>query len=92
MLKQNENELNLIKSIETCDNENEITQILNSNKSHNLKDKLNQTINQNETLLKNVLLEHTDSIIKLFTNTKNISEEIQKSKKSIDTNSSQMIM
>jgi hypothetical protein len=54
--------------------------------------RLQQSISTNDITLKNLLLENTDIIIKLFTNIKAISEDFQKSKKNLETMNSQMLM
>jgi hypothetical protein len=96
MLKENNHNetIDVIKTIEQCENDAELSQILITlRQSVQLNpEKLKQYIIQNDNMLKNTLLENTDSIVKLFSSTKHISEELQKSKKSIDMLASQMLM
>jgi hypothetical protein len=93
MSKLSENEKNLIHAIEQCENEKDLKDLISSGELATISsDKLHQAITQNDNLLKNILLECTNCIIKLFSSTKSISEEFQKSKKSIDTLASQMLM
>ena len=54
--------------------------------------KIQQAINSNENILKNILLENTNLIIRLFVNTKNFPDELLKMKKNIETLNSQMLM
>ncbi len=87
----------IINLIENCENEGEIEEIskkLNNSIVNNkiTQQKLNGIINSNENLLKSIIINNTDNIIKLFSNIKEIKEEFTKSKRSLDTLGSQMIM
>jgi hypothetical protein len=84
------NEKQLINLIESS-NEDELQLMLDQLKGIT-NNKLQQTILTNDKALKNLLLENTDIIIKLFSSIKAISEEFHKSKKNLETMNSQMLM
>lgn len=91
MIANNENDL--ISLIENCTEENDINELIKTySLTSTLTSKISHIISTNNNQIKNILLNNTDNIIKLFSNIKAINEEFQKSKRGFDIISSQMLM
>ena len=86
------NENKLISLVENS-NDEELEILLSGNQLKSLSmNKIQHAINSNENILKNILLDNTNLIIKLFVNTKNFPDDLHKMKKNIETLNSQMLM
>jgi hypothetical protein len=100
MEKENTNIYDEIHLIEKCQNEEELNEVMkkiiisnnNINSLNTFSYKITQTINTNENLFKNLILNNTDNIIKMFNNIKVVKDELNKSKRGMDAISSQMLM
>lgn len=59
---------------------------------NNIYNKLTKVIKENQNELKNLILEDSDLIIKLFRNVKEIGENLNKNKRGIDAMTNQTLM
>lgn len=95
-----ENELfqtqNILEEIENIQDVTELESYLSSLSNSDLSGissyKITHLITKNENIMKNLIMSNTENIIKLFSNIKEIKEETFRSKRNLDTLSSQMIM
>ena len=86
------NDNKIISLIENC-NDEELEILITDNQIKSLPmNKIQYAINTNENIFKNILLDNTNLVIKLFVNTKNVPEQLQIFKKNIETINSQMLM
>lgn len=82
-----------IKQIETCIDNDELTELSKTfNITNLLTNKISSKISSNEQHLKSSVLENISSIITLFQNIKLLKEDFKKSKKGLDAFNSQLLM
>jgi len=85
----------LLLKLEMSDSKSDLLSIISGIQSINsnfLTSKLINAISLNQNQIKSSILENSESIIKTFSNLKDIKEELTKSKKGLETVSSQTLM
>jgi hypothetical protein len=85
----------LLLKLEMSDSKSDLLSIISQIKSINsnlFTNKLISTISLNHNQIKSSIIENSETIIKTFSNLKDVKEELTKSKKGLETLSSQTLM
>lgn len=85
----------LLQELEMSESKSDLMTLISGIQSNNhnlLTSKLLSTISNNQNQIKSSIIENSESIIKSFSNLKDIKEELIKSKKGLETVTSQTLM